>query len=521
MDDLENLDLDELDELLGLKPTSDIPPAARRSLAQVGLLSRAEGGLPMASLANQPASIVRASLGGIRGPMVSRWGHIMMRRALASRLAAPSGMNPVEFAALRAQALNRMGEFRAARAIVQDVDTGNWNDPLLDAALDAYIGTADIVGACPAVTLSTGDRDDPQWDLWKSICYAFTGQTARARGNLNSALSKEIAPQIDILLAQRYARAAGGQGAVNLEWDGVDELTPWRFALATALGAEIPEALRDRAGPYYQKVAAVAPMLPLSQKIGGADLAGGQGILSSAAMVDLYSQVMAEGGAGDAAALTASRLREAYVAVESADRMAAIRDLWGGEQRDYGRMVLTAYAAARIAPSEEMADEAPDLIASMLTAGLDADALTWAPYAPQGGEAWALLVLAQPERQNPVSEAQLEDFIGDDESEGQRKSQFLVAGLAGLGRLDGAARDEAVESLGMDIGTGTKWSRLIAKAADVNNPALVAYLAGVGMQGSGWDKMTPRHLYHIVSALNRTGMTAEARMIAAEAVARG
>ena len=48
----------------------------------------------------------------------------------------------------------------------------------------------------------------------------------------------------------------------------------------------------------------------------------------------------------------------------------------------------------------------------------------------------------------------------------------------------------------------------------------VAGLAGLGMQGSGWERMTPRHLYHIVRALNAVGMNAEARMIAAEAVAR-
>jgi hypothetical protein len=50
---------------------------------------------------------------------------------------------------------------------------------------------------------------------------------------------------------------------------------------------------------------------------------------------------------------------------------------------------------------------------------------------------------------------------------------------------------------------------------------LVALLAGLGMQGSSWQQMTPLHLFHITSALNRVGMGAEARMIAAEAVARG
>ena len=63
--------------------------------------------------------------------------------------------------------------------------------------------------------------------------------------------------------------------------------------------------------------------------------------------------------------------------------------------------------------------------------------------------------------------------------------------------------------------------RKIDRAAELGNPALVALLAGVGMQGSGWDKMTARHLFHIVRALDRVGLNAEARMIAAEAVARG
>ena len=50
---------------------------------------------------------------------------------------------------------------------------------------------------------------------------------------------------------------------------------------------------------------------------------------------------------------------------------------------------------------------------------------------------------------------------------------------------------------------------------------LVVLLAGLGMQGASWSQMTPLHLYHITSALNRVGLSAEARMIAAEAVARG
>lgn len=90
-----------MNEVLGLRPKFDIPAAARRSVAQVGLLSYAEGGFPVRSLAGQPAALVRAALEASNGPVISRWGHILLRRALASRLDAPEGMDPVLFAALR------------------------------------------------------------------------------------------------------------------------------------------------------------------------------------------------------------------------------------------------------------------------------------------------------------------------------------------------------------------------------------------------------------------------------------
>lgn len=522
VEELEKLGADELDELLGLKPKFDIPPASRRSLEKVGLLSQSEGGLPSGSLAGQPAALVKAAVDGLKGQTVSRWGHVLVRRALASRLTGPDGLNPVDFAASRTRALNAMGEHTVARALAQDVDTGNWTPALLEAALDAYIGTADIVGACPAAQVKGDLRDDTKWELVKNICYAFAGQENRSKTNLNRAFRNEIAPPIDILLAQRYAGAAGrGRRAVNLEWDGVDELTPWRFALANAVGAELPEKLLANPKPYFLNASVMAPMIGLDRQIAGSDEAGRRGVLSSSAMIDLYSQLYAGGQREGTYQTRAARLREAYVATDPQMRLAAIKDVWGGETPDYARLVLTAYAAARINPNADMEEAAPLLIASMLSAGLDADALAWGSYVPQGSAGWALLALAQPNRANPVELSQVESFIGDDESAGQRKSQFLVAGLAGLGRLDMASRDELADDLGVDFKAQTKWSSLITKAAEVNNPALVALLTGVGMQGTDWSTMTPRHLYHIVAALNRVGLSAEARMIAAEAVARG
>ncbi|MFN7158936.1 MAG: hypothetical protein ACK4MR_09635, partial [Erythrobacter cryptus] len=139
IEELERMSSEELDRLLGLKPKSDIPPGAQRALTRVGVLAVEEGGLPPVALLNQPQALVRAALAGTRGPLVSRWGHILVRRALASRLAAPIGMDPVEFAALRLGLLNRLGEFALARAVAQDIDTANWSGALTEEALTAYL----------------------------------------------------------------------------------------------------------------------------------------------------------------------------------------------------------------------------------------------------------------------------------------------------------------------------------------------------------------------------------------------
>ena len=522
-EELEAMTSEELDELFGIKPRYDIPPAARRSTERVGIIGAGEGGLPSRSLARQPASIVRAALSATDGSLVSRWGHILLRRTLASRLAAPDGMDPVEFAALRASALNSMGEHVVARALVQDVDTANYNGALTNAALGAYLGTADIVGACPVVRLGKVEGDNDRWDMFEGICAAYTGETTSASNDLRRLLSRtEEDDQIDVLLAQRFAGAAGqGNRAVTIEWDGIDQMNPWRFALANALGEPIPDNLSETLGGYYLKSSALIPALPVSQRIRGAELAASSGIFSAKAMVDLYSQLFANRQEeSESAELTrAARLRDAYTDPDPAGRLAAIKDIWGSDTDDYWRLVLTAYAAARLTPSDDFSDDAGQLIASMLTAGLERDAMRWAGVVEDGSLGWALLALANPDG-GMVTDGQLDTFEGNDESSDQAKSRMLLAGLAGLGRTDADNIAEYSDRLDVNLSAPTNWTRMIDKAAAANNATLVAILAGLGMQGNDWDQMTPRHLYHIVSALNRVGLEAEARMIAAEAVAR-
>ena len=517
LEELEAMDPDELDELLGLKPTFDIPPAARRSSERVGLLDREEGGMGVGAVANTRALFVRNVLRGTRGPLVSRWGHIALRRALASRMAPPAGMDGMEFAALRAALLNRLGEPVVARALVQEVDTADYTQPLISAAYDAYIGTGDFTGACPMMRLHGATRDDEQWELWRALCSTYSGESG-GMDRIERLVRRGGEGRFDALLAQKYAGAVGRQRrAVTLEWDEVDALTPWRYALATATGAEVPEGLSAAGGPQYRLLAALSPSVDIVTRAAASDLAARRGIFSSTAMVDLYSQIYDDTELSGDQAARAALLREAYVGTP-AQRLDAMQDIWGDGEDRYARQVLTAYAAARMPVNAEMADAAGDLIASMLAAGLDRNALRWAGVVPVGSSGWAQLALAAPGRGAPVEESGVRSFMEND-ADGLR-SRLLVAGLAGLDRMTSANAEELSGDMGFDLSRQTAWTRAIARAGERRNAALVTMLAGLGMQGSSWSKMTPLHLYHIVSAMKAAGLEAEARMIAAEAVAR-
>ena len=177
LEELEAMEADEIDELLGLKPKFDIPPAARRAVREVGVIGPGEGGFPTGSLDDQPPALIRAALAANRGPLVSRWGHILLRRALASRLDAPRGMDPVAFAALRAALLNRIGESQTARALVQDVDSANYDTALASAAFDAYLTTGDVLGICPVARLKGTLRKDGEWNMARAICASWSDLT--------------------------------------------------------------------------------------------------------------------------------------------------------------------------------------------------------------------------------------------------------------------------------------------------------------------------------------------------------
>ena len=508
------------------RPHADIPAQQSRSLTRTGLLDQSEGGFAADDTRVLNGSYVRAVLEGTKGPLISRWGSILLRRALVSRLTVPAGMNGADWVALRARVLLRLGEVDAARALVQQVDSGAFTPALENSALDAYIATSDILGTCPIAAITAARRQEAEWQMIRQICRSFEGEGTGAMAELERLRRGGVGggyQNVDLLLAQKFAGSAlESRKAVKIEWDKVGELTPWRYSLALAVGLAPPQALLDKAGHQFDSWAARAPMLPLADRADAADFAAGRGILSSAALVDLWSQIYGDDDVeGDWKARSA-KLRQAYVAIEPSARLAAMEGLWGDQsdpQRRFSRYVLTAFAAARMPAIADFADKSGDLIASMLTAGLDRNASRWLPVVKEGSQGWALVVVGTP-GSGQIGGGALSSFHDADPSKNGARSKMLLAGLYGLGRVDRGVAGDFAGDIGVDLNRQTRWTQAIHAAAQSGNQTLVALLAGAGMQGESWTQMTPLALYHIVAALRRVGLEPEARMIAAEAVAR-
>src|SRR5690606_39168890 len=124
---------------------------------------------------------------------------------------------------------------------------------------------------CPVARLQSTLRDDGEWKMARAICDAYAGDTREAERELQRILYYGEAPRIDSLLAQRYAGAAGeGRRAVNIEWNDVEELNPWRFGLSRALGVEIPASLLEDAGVRYDIRNVLIPAVPLQTRIASA-----------------------------------------------------------------------------------------------------------------------------------------------------------------------------------------------------------------------------------------------------------
>ncbi len=509
-------------------PSDELPPAARRSPDVVGPLGPSDTGLGPDSFGSADGRFLTTLMRRLDAPVASRWVSIMLRRALLSRVPTPSSVRAVDWVAERALLLLRMGEADSARMLVQAVDVDRYTPRMYAVAAQTALATADPAALCPLADVGSGLTDEPIWPVAQAICAGLSGDSATAGLMLDHARSRRLGDTIDLQLAEKVlGTGVGGRRVVALDWAGVDHLTAWRFGLANAAGAPIPGELWSTVGPQVQAWRArTATVLP-ADRIAAARTAAALGVLSSAALVDLYSAVAEVTDAQAIEASPAGQLGQAYAGDDTAAKLTALRQLWSGgaNPRDnYAGDILTARAAARIDPDGAYDSDAAKLIAAMLSAGLDRQAARWSGVVGSMSDsdadaAWALLAVGAPRPVVDISESRIAGYIKRAGDAGLPRAQMLVAALAGLGRLRMADATALAGDIGVSFGEN-RWSRALSLAAQQRQPGTVALLMAVGMQTTDWRAVPPAYLYHILAALRAIGREPEARMIAAEALTR-
>jgi hypothetical protein len=335
---------------------------------------------------------------------------------------------------------------------------------------------------------------------------------------------------IDIALADKVVGAGAETArAVTIEWEPVEELNSWRFGLATATGMMPPDRLINSASLQTQAWLARSPIFPAAQRLPMARTAAGLGVLSSQALIDLYSAVFDATDPDALGETEAWQLRLAYVGEDLDARLSAMRNIWGNSQSQLDRMaaqVLLSRAARRIAPDSDLQSDAPDIVASLLAGGFDQEASRWRRVVDdmddQPADAvWAMLALGAPEGASvEISAGRIEEFADRDQSENRQRTALLVAGLAGLGRIDGTVAGRLNRQYRLGLSAETGWTRMIDGAMRRRQAGTVVLLTASALQGSQFEDVRGLYLFHAVNALRRNGQEYLARMIAAEALAR-
>ena len=523
--------LSPLDELLTAKPVQQVeyPRDARRDPRFAGTLDPVAldlGSRPWGSASGKSLEIIMRRMDT---PLASRWMHIGLRNALLAMGQAPADVNSADWAAERAWLLLRMGEADAARLLVASVDSDRFTPKMRQVALQSALASSDPSAMCP---LESGiSKVEPRVaPLVTAICASLSGEAERAASDIEAARRRGRVGAIDLALADKVVGAgAETSRAVTIEWEPVDHLNSWRYGLSTATAMMPPERLVNAAPLQTQAWLARAPMFSASQRLPSARIAAGLGVLSSQALIDLYSNAYDAADPDELGGTDAWQLRLAFIGKDEDARLSAMRKLWGGAQGSVDRMasqVLLSRPARRVRPNGDLQADAVDLVASLLAGGFDREAARWAATIgdlddQQADAVWAMLALGSPDA-GPlgIDVSRIEDFADRDQSEGKQRTALLIAGLAGLGRIDAAAAGRLSRDYQLGLGAETAWTRLIDGAMRRRQGGTSLLMAASGLQGREFGGVGPIYLFHSINALRATGQDFLARMVAAEALAR-
>ena len=521
--------LDSAAEFVEVAPPIEYREDRRRDPAMAGVIWPTTIGFTGDAWGSTSGKFLSVLLRRTDGPLASRWAQIGLRNMLLARTTAPGGVDPADWTAERAWLLLKLGEADAARLLVAAIDTDTFTPKMVQVAAQVALANSDPSGLC-AIETALAEVEPKMAPLVTAMCASLAGEAERAAADIERARRRGRSNPIDIALAAKVVGAGANTArATTIEWEPVTLLSSWRYGLATATAMLPPERLITAADPQVRGWLARAPMFSAPQKMAAARTAAAMGVMSSDAMVDLYAAAYDYTDPDELGGTDPWRLRQAFVGKDRAARLSALRGLWGDakdREKQMAGWVTTARAAVLMTPDPALADDAANLIAALFAGGYDRQAARWVAVVDdlndeKGDAAWAMLALgvATPAGLT-IDQDRIEEFADRDTSVGKRRTGLLVAGLAGLGRINAQVAGRLNGQYRLGLERKTTWTDLIDGAARRRQAGTTMLLAASAMQAPAIGDVPALYMFHAVNALRRTGQEGVARMIAAEALAR-
>jgi hypothetical protein len=187
------------------------------------------------------------------------------------------------------------------------------------------------------------------------MCASLSGASEEAAADIEAARRRGRIGGIDLALADKVVGAgADTSRASTIEWQAANELTAWRFGLATSTGMVPPQNLIDKSSPQLRAWQARAPMLSAEARLPSARVATGLGVFSSQALMDLYSAVYDATDPSDLGQSDAWQVRLAMVGKDLDTRLGAMpRTRAGWKARPCARCSLAPPLASHRIPTSK------------------------------------------------------------------------------------------------------------------------------------------------------------------------
>jgi len=254
----------------------------------IGLLDERNGGLPATLWAGSSRRAIDPLLAAVTPARLPALRDLT-RRALASSGAPPAEEatpETLDFAALRARGLLRLGDIDAARSLAERVTRSHDDETARGVSRDAVFLGSDPAPACDLVRESISTYTKPDWQAALIACQALAGDATRAQ--LGLTMLREQNAEEDDWLDRLVALGGGAKRALE---GGRQELKPHHVPLFAAAKAAPPAAALDASGPAILAAIAVNEAFPIDARLRAAEAAVAAHAIAGEGLANLYDGV--------------------------------------------------------------------------------------------------------------------------------------------------------------------------------------------------------------------------------------